>query len=273
MKNKIRLVKKKQDYQQEIFFEQKNLSSSSTVHWHDFYELDIILSGIGTTMINGTQEILEEGTLSFLTPSDFHDIKSPELNIFNIQFSEDCVDHEVLNALIHTNKRICHLEPAHIESISKLCSLLETTSIDTAYSKIYYQKILESILLIFLQNAHAAGEKSVHTGPDLIQQTIAYLNMHFMENPLLKDIAEQFHINENHLCMLFKEQIGENYKSYLRKLKLNYAEKQIVYTNLPITEIAFSSGYHTLSHFNREFKNMFHITPLEMRKQAFSSSK
>ena len=89
-----------------------------------------------------------------------------------------------------------------------------------------------------------------------------------MENPLLKEFAGQFHLNENYLSMLFKEQIGENYKSYLRSLKLNHAEKLIIYTNMPITEIAFSSGYNTLSHFNREFKSMFHITPLEMRKQA-----
>lgn len=268
MKTNVRLIKKKQDYKQEIFFERKNLNTSSTVHWHDFYEIDIILSGTGTTMINGKDHLLSEGTVSFLTPSDFHDITSSGLSIFNIQFSEDCVDHEILNALIHMNSRICHLDQAQTESICKLCALLETAHMNTAYLKIYYQKILESILLIFLQNVHATGEKSTQTEPDIIQQIIVYLNMHFMENPLLKEIAGQFHLNENYLCMLFKEQIGENYKSYLRSLKLNHAEKLIIYTNLPITEIAFSSGYNTLSHFNREFKSMFHITPLEMRKQA-----
>ena len=87
MKTNVRLIKKKQDYKQEIFFERKNLNISSTVHWHDFYEIDIILSGSGTTMINGKDHLLSEGTMSFLTPSDFHDITSSGLSIFNIQFS------------------------------------------------------------------------------------------------------------------------------------------------------------------------------------------
>ena len=268
MKKNIRLIKKKQDNKQTIFFERKNLKLSSTVHWHDFYEIDIILSGNGSTMINGKNHLLNEGTMSFMTPSDFHDISSCGVNIFNIQFSEECVDHEILNALIHMNSRICHLDKAQTENICHLCELLEKAKMNTTYLKIYYPKILESILLIFLQNVHSEGEYITQTDPDIIQQIVVYLNIHFTENPLLKDIAAQFHLNENYLCTLFKEQTGETYKNYLRKLKLNYAEKQIIYTNLPITEIAFSSGYSTLSHFNREFKGMFHISPSEMRKQV-----
>ena len=60
MQKDVRLIKKKQDYKQEIFFERKHLKASSSVHWHDFYEIDIILSGTGTTMINGKQETLKE---------------------------------------------------------------------------------------------------------------------------------------------------------------------------------------------------------------------
>lgn len=218
-------------------------------------------------MINGKEAILKPGTLSFMTPSDFHEINSSKLEIFNIQFSEECVDHEILSNLIHSHNRICYLKGAQLESIVRLCELLEIAGMDNTYQKVYYQKILESILLIFLQNVHVDGEIFSQTEPDIIQQIVGYLNAHFVENPLLKEIAEQFHLNENYLCMLFKEQIGETYKSYLRRLKLNHAEKLIIYTNLPITEIAFGSGYNTLSHFNREFKHMFHTTPLELRKQ------
>ena len=237
------------------------------MHWHDFYEVEIIISGNGTTMINGKKALLKEGTVSFLTPSDFHDIDSSGLEIFNIQFSEGCVNHEILNALINLNKKICHLDKTQTQNICNLCELLEIAAMDATYLNMYYQKILESILLIFLQNVHTKGEKVVQTEPDIIQQIVVYLNIHFMENPLLKDIANQFHLNENYLCMLFKEQIGENYKSYLRKLKLNHAKKLIIYTHLPITEIAYDSGYNTLSHFNREFKSMFHTTPLDLRKE------
>jgi AraC-like DNA-binding protein len=268
MNKNVRLIKKKQSQKQEIFFERKTLISSSSVHWHDFYEIELILSGHGTTMINGKKHLLKKGTISFLSPSDFHDISSCELEIFNIQFSENCIDHEIINTLIHLSSRICHLDEIQTESIHHLCELLENAQMNTTYLKMYYQKILESILLIFLQTVHTDDNDTAQAAPDIIQQVVVYLNMHFMENPLLRDIAAQFHLNENYLCTLFKEQTGETYKNYLRRLKLNYAEKQILYTNLSITEIAFSSGYSTLSHFNREFKSMFQIAPLQLRKQS-----
>ena len=62
MKTNVRLIKKKQDYKQEIFFERKNLNTSSTVHWHDFYEIDI------TT---GRGKMLQQAGLPYVNSSNF----------------------------------------------------------------------------------------------------------------------------------------------------------------------------------------------------------
>lgn len=266
MKKLARLAESRLTSQNEISFERKKLNQPSTVHWHDFYELDIILSGHGRTFINGQEHTFQEGTVVFMSPSDFHDFYSDEVEIFNIHFSEESVDSELLHTLIHLNSRISCLDDACMQSMMSLCSLCENVTMGKAYRKLYYKKLLESMLILFLQGTDDEKYEASRSEPDIIQQIVIYANTHFAENPMLKDIADAFHMNENYLCSLFKRYMGENYKSYIRKLKLTHAEKLISFTNLSVTEIALNCGYNTLSHFNREFKSMFHVTPLERRK-------
>lgn len=266
MKKRARLAKSRLTSQDEISFERKMLNQSNSVHWHDFYELDIIVAGQGMTFINGQEHTFREGSVVFMSPLDFHDYHYNEVEIFNIHFSEESVDSELLHTLIYLNSRIICLDEACMQSMLGLCSLFENVTMGKAYRKLYYKKLLESILILFLQGADGEKHEAGRTEPDIIQQIVIYANAHFAENPMLKDIAEAFHMNENYLCSLFKRYMGENYKSYIRKLKLTHAERLISFTNLSITEIALNCGYNTISHFNREFKSMFHVTPLERRQ-------
>ena len=67
--------------------------------------------------------------------------------------------------------------------------------------------------------------------------------------------------------------MGESYKNYVKKLKLNYASNLIVHTQLPISAIASESRYNSPSHFNKEFKEMFGISPVAMRNEYDKTDK
>ena len=63
----------------------------------------------------------------------------------------------------------------------------------------------------------------------------------------------------------FREYTGKTYKEYLKELKLRYARRLLLVTEMSVTEISAASGYATQSHFNREFKNYYGLSPLGMR--------
>ena len=64
---------------------------AATMHWHEFYELEVVLSGQGRCILNGNTFEMKRGSISFLTPIDFHSVTTIEadpMEIINIMFSE-----------------------------------------------------------------------------------------------------------------------------------------------------------------------------------------
>lgn len=84
----------------------------------------------------------------------------------------------------------------------------------------------------------------------------------------MREVAKLFFLNESYFCRLFKGAVGISYKAYIKKLKLEYSLSLLQSTDLPITEIAGHCGYETQSHFNREFKKVYQLSPTAFRKLA-----
>jgi hypothetical protein len=75
------------------------------VHWHEFYEMHLILAGEGTHVLSGAAHSLARGTLFLLTPADFHALRSlcgAPLEIFNVIFSEEALSEMRKLVLVST---------------------------------------------------------------------------------------------------------------------------------------------------------------------------
>jgi AraC family transcriptional regulator, melibiose operon regulatory protein len=53
---------------------------------------------------------------------------------------------------------------------------------------------------------------------------------------------------------------------YATEHRLSHAQRLLVTTNEPIVNIAFSSGFGSLSRFNKAFRQSFGCTPSEYRR-------
>lgn len=82
--------------------------------------------------------------------------------------------------------------------------------------------------------------------------------------------AELFGVTARHLRRLFIEEVGKTPKQLFFENRLNLSRKLIVETNLPITEVAFASGFESIRRFNDAFKDRFKKTPSEIRRKKSS---
>lgn len=100
----------------------------------------------------------------------------------------------------------------------------------------------------------------------IVQRAIKVLNveetLHFNEDKF----AKQFNVTARHLRRLFMEEIGKTPKQLFFENRLNLARKLINETALPITEIAFASGFSSIRRFNDAFKERFKKSPREIRR-------
>ncbi|MBR6647113.1 MAG: AraC family transcriptional regulator [Clostridia bacterium] len=249
-----------------IRIDRRRILSDYTMHGHDFYEIQIYLGGTTTEIINGEKYIATRGSVVFLTPEDLHECRDfVDEELYNIQFEESAVSQKILEELAQSENKFVQIENWRFEEeMTELCKILEK-SFTVAKSKEYNSRILDCILLLIQHDMKLEGNDAKHKNSN-IQDAIMYIRTHFKENPTLSEIADKVHLNERYFCTKFKEYTGKSYKEYLKEVKLKYAKNILTTTNIPIIEVATQSGYGSQSHFNREFKSFYGLSPLEMRK-------
>ena len=108
--------------------------------------------------------------------------------------------------------------------------------------------------------------------PSTISLAARFLQDHFQEAVCLDEVAQHVNLSPERLSRLFHRTLGITFSEYLNQLRLDTCRKLLRETRLPITEIAFSAGFQSLSQFNRRFKAAEGASPSDYRaKQAAAS--
>lgn len=79
------------------------------------------------------------------------------------------------------------------------------------------------------------------------------------------EFASRFHISARHLRRLFTDEIGKTPLELAHSFRLNLSSKLIKETSMPVSDIAFASGFQSLRRFNDAFKKRFQRSPTEYR--------
>jgi AraC-like DNA-binding protein len=94
------------------------------------------------------------------------------------------------------------------------------------------------------------------------------MHNHFRENLYLKDVAQQANLAPNYFSEAFHKLTGIPFQTYLQDLRLRFALALLRVSDLSVTEICYASGFNTLSHFLRVFKQKFHQSPNTFRRET-----
>ena len=139
-----------------------------------------------------------------------------------------------------------------------------------AENKLYNGDVASSLLYlisnIIIRSLSWKESRPISTVQDLITGIINYINDHFNEKLNLDEISKNAYISKNHLCSYFKKETGITILSYIKNIRLDYAAKLAVTTELKSIEICFACGYGSVSNFLKDFRKRFGVTPMVMRK-------
>lgn len=80
-----------------------------------------------------------------------------------------------------------------------------------------------------------------------------------------EEIAAQVGISPRTLARRFSDELGMTWRHAQRRLRMNRALEMLTDIDRPVTEIAFSVGYASLSAFNAAFRDFAGATPTEFR--------
>lgn len=263
------LIKYDLDFNDEDGFSlyERTLSANTRIplHWHEFLEFEIIVSGSLEHNYNGETYVLRPGNAHLMCYYDLHELTAlTDVKLYCIHFSKNMLDPEISQCL-DFNKFHCMFDDAEtLKMIHRIRELAEETDKRQPFRKQIIRNIITEIVIAMIRKS---AQEEIHMAPLAVQKAIAYLNEHFLEKHSLTDLAETLAFSPNYLGRLFKTQIGCTYNDYLNTLRLKYACSLLLSSKMSVKEIALFSGYSSVEYFMYIFKKRMNITPIEYRKQ------
>lgn len=88
----------------------------------------------------------------------------------------------------------------------------------------------------------------------------------------LDEWAQIVNLSPSHLYHLFKSETGETPSRYLKMLRMKRAKELLETTFLSVKEIVVVTGINDGSHFTRDFKKQYRMTPTQYRCAFLPSS-
>lgn len=91
------------------------------------------------------------------------------------------------------------------------------------------------------------------------------LSLGLSEEATVNGVAKELNLSRSQCSKLFSKVYGLSPRQYVSRQKLNLAKELLVTTNLPMTDIAEKLGFHSASHFSRQFRRWTGQSPSEFR--------
>ena len=109
-------------------------------------------------------------------------------------------------------------------------------------------------------------EITKETGKIHLNKFIQEVNAHIKEQHSVRYYADKLCITPNYLNEIVSSTLNISAKQYIRNKVMDEAKRLLVYTQLPIAEIAFELNFSTVSYFVRSFRQHTKETPLSYRQ-------
>jgi AraC family transcriptional activator of pobA len=107
---------------------------------------------------------------------------------------------------------------------------------------------------------------------DLFQRFEALLEQHFMQHWTVSDYAAALSVTSTHLSRLTRSATGHAASQLILERVIREARRNLVYTNLPISTIAYALGFNDPAYFSRLFSGATGLSPRSFRDKVHSGA-
>ncbi|MEF3305439.1 AraC family transcriptional regulator [Paenibacillus sp. GYB003] len=261
----------------EIAFSKKTAPSTMTkCHYHDYYEIYYLLSGERYYYIEDRTYLLKKGCLLFVGKNDIHktiDASRPEHERIVFYFDDALLrpfHDEYLDTLLfpfraETKMLALNLhEQSYAENIIFQMSR-EHVETGQVGKRLFLQSLVVQLLLFAARKMMTVREAPAEHMHRKIVEVLEFCKTHYREPITTSRISADYYISPSHFSRLFKRYTGFSFPEYLNTLRIREAQRLLRETKLKITEIAENVGYLNITHFNRKFKQIAQMSPLEYK--------
>lgn len=247
-------------------------------HYHDVYEVYMLLEGERRYFIRDRSYLIKEGDLVFIGQGDLHktsDGSTPQHERIVFYFDNAFVqrhggpDGDFLLSPFRRSHPVCRLDlknrMAALAAAGRLVHEMKNRGPGSGLA--IRQNVLDLLLLCARHTSGAEEEQPVLDTPlyRKMSEVARYINDHYPEPLPLTWLAEHFHMSPSYLSRMFRQATGFALNEYINIIRVREAERLLKETSLSVLEISLAAGFNNFSHFGKTFKRHAKMSPREYR--------
>ncbi|MBY4675224.1 helix-turn-helix domain-containing protein [Marinobacterium arenosum] len=195
------------------------------------------------------------------------------MEVWWLAFCASCVELDESHPLMSSFRQVrlgalpmFQLPPERLPYCVKLMQELQA---EAAQSTPESFEVMRSLLLLLLREAKRAAPLDVSGGGEqsLVSDALAFIQQHSLEPISLRDVAEAVHRSPSYLASVVKNKTGYSVGEWISRSRLSEACSRLAHTDEPVDRIASRVGWNDVTHFIRQFKKAYGITPAAWRKE------
>ena len=149
--------------------------------------------------------------------------------------------------------------PEAAESLRRILEMIRTAEDEYALSGEIYR------LLCLLVRPALPEEKK----PDRIGEAMRFFREHYAEPVGVEDAAKSVSLSPSYFSRLFRAASGLSPYEYLLGVRLEKAKEMLLETTVPVSEVAYRTGFGSDANFIAFFRRETGISPLRFRHMGF----
>lgn len=125
--------------------------------------------------------------------------------------------------------------------------------------------VIESLGVEIMAEISRSAKRDERKPPVWLERSRDFLHENFAQSLSLSEVAEIAEVHPVHLVRVFRTFYRCTIGEYVRRLRVEFASRELSRTDLPLATIASSAGFSDQSHLSRTFRQHTGLSPSEFR--------
>lgn len=250
------------------------------LHYHEEYELNLILNASGAKRIVGDHiEVIDEVELVLVGPNLYHawfthKCESEQITELTIQFHKDLFEDRLLRrnqlsfikTMFDKAQRGILFSPDTIQRLlPRLLQLEQKNGFDSVLELLSILHDLSTSRNMRTLSDSSSDNEQFNYNSRRIEKVFEYMNANYSRPISLTEVAKVANMPEASFSRFIKKRIGSTFIDSLNEIRLGHATRMLIDTTHNVAEVAYKCGFNNISNFNRTFKKRKGCTPKEFR--------
>jgi len=256
-----------------------NVTQELHAHFHHMHEIILVVEGAAEFLIGDAKYMASAPSIVFISSLENHVIKvlKHPYKRYVITVSEEyslfAIKNPVLaSILLNRPESFRHVLSPDADTCLTLEYLAKHLLLELNIRDDFWMTTTSSLLISMLVQLYRFNNdyfpvRQSSNAARIVLDIQQEVGEKCSEELSLDYFAKKHCVSKYYLCRIFKQISGYNLKNYIVLHRINEAQKLLVSSSEPISEIGFKVGYLNVNHFIRIFKQHTGTTPMQYRKR------